>query len=35
MDSNLFWSIVGLLGGAFSSFLISYFFISKAYQKKV
>lgn len=34
MDSNLFWCIVGIAGGAVFSFTISYFFYSKGLTKR-
>lgn len=34
MDSNLFWCIVGIIGGAISSFLISLFFYLKGFKNK-
>lgn len=34
MDSNLFWCIIGIVGGAIASFLISYIFYFKGLTKK-
>lgn len=34
MDTNLFWCIIGIIGGAVVSFIISYFFYFKGLTKK-
>lgn len=34
MNSNLFWCIIGIIGGAIISFIISYFFYSKGIKRK-